>query len=370
MNKHLNYTYHRGCRKNINVMFEKKIHLVSVACVITIATIYAQPLHGLKKPPLPDSTGKKLTTTKSRLSFGEPVFDFGRVPRNTVLKHAFKYGVSVVDTVHIVRSASSCGCTFAEVPKKPLAPQDTGSIIVTYKTSNVESPFEKTFTLYTNSELTPEIVLTLKGTVFRCVSPNPPVIHLDEAQIGSGWKKNITVSWERWANTKLKKPKKAPSFISIGTPIQDKNDKVTWRISVSLSPKAQAKYYLDTLVIPTTDTTWPEVKIPVQGTIKDIVTTKPLVVNMGQVKIGTQTSNSFLVVSSVQGSRVEKVQSSTDKIHAKVGKVENNGKITRINLSTSSTPEPGTIGTNILVTVNVSGKNRELKVPVVGRFVD
>lgn len=56
------------------------------------------------------------------------------------------------------------------MPKKPLAPKDTGTIVGTYKTSNVESPFEKTFTLYTNSEVTPEIVLTLKGTVFVCIT--------------------------------------------------------------------------------------------------------------------------------------------------------------------------------------------------------
>lgn len=52
-----------------------------------------------------------------------------------------------------------------------------------------------------------------------CVSPNPPVLHLDEAQIGSGWKKDLTVRWERWGKTKLKKPRKVPLFLRIGTDI-------------------------------------------------------------------------------------------------------------------------------------------------------
>lgn len=87
----------------MNVKFEKLVRLVNLVCIITVATICAQPLSGQKQPLPPDSSGNKPVMTKSRLSFGEPVFDFGRVPRNTVLKHAFKYGVSFVDTVRIVR---------------------------------------------------------------------------------------------------------------------------------------------------------------------------------------------------------------------------------------------------------------------------
>lgn len=333
-------------------------------------TVKAEKLPPKIKDSIPEKEGKKISSTKSRLSFGEPTFNFGRVPRKTKLTHTFKYGVSVVDTVRIIRTSSSCGCTYATVPKGPLTPKDTGSIIVSYKTGMVEGAFSKTFTLYTNSTTTPEIVLTIKGDVIRCVAPAPPVIHLDQVQLGSGWKKEIKIRWKRWRDAGLKKPKKIPEYLTLGTPHKDKSDSTLWYVPVSLSSKVVAKYYLDTLAVPTADSTWPLVKIPVQGTITDVVTTKPLVVNMGQVKVGKNVSNSFVVVSSVQGAKVEKVTSSTGKITAQIGKVSDDGKTTRINLSTSSNPEPGSVGTDIMVTVRVNGKKRELKVPVVGRFLE
>ena len=305
----------------------------------------------------------------SRLSFGQTAYDFGQVPRNTPLRHAFKYGVSSADTLIILRTVSSCGCTFAKVPKQTLPPGDTGAIEVTYATGLIEGPFEKTFSISTNSKTTPEIQLVLKGSVVRDAWTDPPIINLDEAQIGSAWKTDLRIHWSRWRKPRFKIVPPIPEAVAVGNIRPEKGDSTLWHLDIGLSPQAGPRYSQDTLVLKTADTSWPEIKVPVQGTPADMVTAKPPVVNMGQVKIGQKVGNSFLIVSSAPGVSIASVRSSTPFVSASPGKPEEGGRNVRINLATSGTPDPGGIATEILVAVLIGGVRKDVKVPVVGRFV-
>lgn len=62
--------------------------------------------------------------------------------------------------------SSSCGCTTAEYPQKPLAPGKSGKIAVEYNTSNIGS-FRKTLVVVSNAKNHPKKVLKIKGKVVK-----------------------------------------------------------------------------------------------------------------------------------------------------------------------------------------------------------
>ena len=64
----------------------------------------------------------------------------------------------------IDHTSSSCGCTTAEYPKKPIAPGQKKKIVVRYNTSNVGS-FQKTIVVVSNATNNPKTVLKIKGNV-------------------------------------------------------------------------------------------------------------------------------------------------------------------------------------------------------------
>lgn len=62
--------------------------------------------------------------------------------------------------------SSSCGCTTAEYPQKPLAPGKSGKIAVEYNTSNIGS-FRKTLVVVSNAQNQPKKVIKIKGRVLK-----------------------------------------------------------------------------------------------------------------------------------------------------------------------------------------------------------
>lgn len=62
--------------------------------------------------------------------------------------------------------SSSCGCTTAEYPQKPIEPGKSGRIVVKYGTSNIGS-FRKTLVVVSNAMNHPKKVLKIKGRVLK-----------------------------------------------------------------------------------------------------------------------------------------------------------------------------------------------------------
>ncbi len=92
-------------------------------------------------------TSKKIPIFK----FYEETFDFGHIKEGQKVHHTFKFkNVGNADLV-ISNAHGSCGCTIPEYASKPVAPNEEGSIEVTFNSQGKLGANHKTVTLIANT---------------------------------------------------------------------------------------------------------------------------------------------------------------------------------------------------------------------------
>jgi hypothetical protein len=92
------------------------------------------------------------------MSFDEKQFDFGAITQGTPVEHIFKFTNTGKSNLVIVDAKSSCGCTVPTFTDKPVAPGETGELLVKFNGSG-KNQVSKTVTITANTEAGKETLL-------------------------------------------------------------------------------------------------------------------------------------------------------------------------------------------------------------------
>lgn len=85
------------------------------------------------------------------MTFEETVHDFGTIDQGTNVEHVFKFTNTGNAPLVIVDAKSSCGCTVPQYTKEPVAPGETGEMLVKFNGSG-KNQISKTVTITANTE--------------------------------------------------------------------------------------------------------------------------------------------------------------------------------------------------------------------------
>lgn len=100
---------------------------------------------------------------KADIKFDQTTYNFGTLPSDTATVHCTFTFTNVGDAPLVIHQAwASCGCTIPEYTQEPVLPGKTGTVKVTYNTTQRAGHFRKSITLYTNGK-TDTIRLYLEG---------------------------------------------------------------------------------------------------------------------------------------------------------------------------------------------------------------
>lgn len=103
--------------------------------------------------------------TSAKMYIPNSTFDFGRIKVGAKVKHVFYVVNRSKVPLIIYNAATSCGCTVASVPKKPILYNQTDSITAIF--SSTETGMQnKVISLSTNTGNSPQS-LTLIGNVVK-----------------------------------------------------------------------------------------------------------------------------------------------------------------------------------------------------------
>ena len=96
------------------------------------------------------------------MAFKDTRYDFGKIPRNAKVRHAFAFTNAghaplIISDVH-----TSCGCTTPSWPKHVIGVNQTDSILVEYNSEGRPGVFNKGITIVANTYPS-EIYLAIKG---------------------------------------------------------------------------------------------------------------------------------------------------------------------------------------------------------------
>ncbi len=101
-----------------------------------------------------------------KIEFKSQVIDYGEIDKGADGYRSFEFTNTGNAPLIINRVRSSCGCTIASKPEKPVMPGETAVIRVHYNTNHI-GPFRKTVTVYSNAVNVPGgvVKLHIKGKV-------------------------------------------------------------------------------------------------------------------------------------------------------------------------------------------------------------
>lgn len=100
-----------------------------------------------------DEAGKQIPV----MAFEKAEHDFGTIEQGTPQETIFKFTNTGNAPLIITNATSSCGCTVPDPPKDPIAPGDTGELVVKFNGSG-QNQVTKTITVNANTEKGSELL--------------------------------------------------------------------------------------------------------------------------------------------------------------------------------------------------------------------
>jgi hypothetical protein len=91
------------------------------------------------------------TSALAQITFSEEAFDFGEVDAGAVMQHTFSFTNTGTVPLIIRDVRSTCGCTVADWPRRPIEPGGKGEIPVTFDTKNKNGTQSKPITITANT---------------------------------------------------------------------------------------------------------------------------------------------------------------------------------------------------------------------------
>ena len=91
------------------------------------------------------------------MSFSESTYDFGTINQGEAQEHVFTFTNTGEADLVIVDAKSSCGCTVPQYPKTPIAPGESGEMLVKFNGSG-KNQVSKTVTITANTQKGKEMI--------------------------------------------------------------------------------------------------------------------------------------------------------------------------------------------------------------------
>ena len=130
----------------------RKIALFFV-CSLTFISIGCNESASKKvDPEKANQSELKAATATAAMSFDKTMHDFGAIQEGETVKTTFTFTNTGKTDLIIVDARGSCGCTVPNYPKNtPIAPGQTGEILVSFDSSNKPNMQQKTVTISANT---------------------------------------------------------------------------------------------------------------------------------------------------------------------------------------------------------------------------
>jgi hypothetical protein len=94
----------------------------------------------------------------------ESIINYGKITKGSNGKREFIIENTGDKPLIITNVQTTCGCTVAEKPTKPILPHKTFNLVVSYDTQRV-GPIEKAIIVESNSKIKSRYTLRIKGEV-------------------------------------------------------------------------------------------------------------------------------------------------------------------------------------------------------------
>jgi hypothetical protein len=103
--------------------------------------------------------------SKARIKFIEDYWDFGSIPKETVVKHDFPFKNTGTDTLVFTRIKPTCGCTTVPLSSDRIAPGVTEELTAYLNTKTLHGSVRKSILIDTNDPVNPYLRISFSATI-------------------------------------------------------------------------------------------------------------------------------------------------------------------------------------------------------------
>lgn len=154
---------------------------ILVVCTILSAFLVLSSAP-VKAQEIPSEAGKWKPeidpASKARIKFLEDYWDFGSIPKESVVKHDFGFKNTGSDTLVITKVKPTCGCTTAPLSSDRVAPGETAEISASLNTKTLKGTVRKSILIDSNDPISPYLKISFKARIddtLATIQSNPQV---------------------------------------------------------------------------------------------------------------------------------------------------------------------------------------------------
>jgi hypothetical protein len=254
--------------------------MVSASALLYAQAPAVQPLPGLPAPapqPSAPNAPAPAATPSPTIQFETPIYDFGRMKSGDPVKYSYIFTntapVGCGAILEVTHVQPSCGCTTAGDWTRKVEPGKTGTIPIQFNTANYNGGVLKQITVTCNDSAHPNVVLQLKGTVWKLIDIAPPYsgITLGPDATSGSTSVRITSNMEEPIN--LSQPesnnRQVTGVLTTNRPGKD------FQVLLSTVPPLNPGTFTAEISIKTDSTNMPVIKVPVWVNIQPVINLTP-----------------------------------------------------------------------------------------------
>ena len=203
----------------------------------------------------------------------QPVYEFGEVEPTTPVEHTFTIRNKGDLTLEIKRVQPSCGCTTAQISQMTLKPGETATLPAHVNLQGRSGVQEKHILIESNDPQTPNLMLTLKGTVRQDFMLAPD--RLTPGQLRGDQPSAMEVVFNNNTTQAVKVVRVETSNSNLAATVSAVTEGKTYRISVLTVPPLRSGPFDGTVRIFTDSPTRPVFDVPVGAVVMGAIVVAP-----------------------------------------------------------------------------------------------
>lgn len=273
-------------------------HLSRITLSAVLLAVFAAPATLLAQAPPAATPATPATPAKPaaapRLAAVEAVKDVGKVAKSEKVDVVFEIRNNGDAELVLSDVRPTCGCTVAKYDAR-IAPGATGKVHAAVDTSDFSGPIAKTITVLSNDPATPRLTLTIKADVQPQVELYPGFARFNFVQSQEAtsarqwvWASNhpgfeiLSVqSPYKFVTASFRKAK--PDELHDGE--SAKANPNQWLVETTIQPDAEIGALREFLVVKTNHPKQKELRIPVTGFVRPVMSVTPYVADLGAVQL-------------------------------------------------------------------------------------
>lgn len=246
----------------------------------------------------------------------EPVVDFGAVNRGVKIKHRFAIRNEGDEILTVREVQPACGCTVAEFDRT-IAAGEEGSIQAVVDTSEFRGPIAKSITVFTTDPDNARFNLTIKANVKMQIESKPGYARMIVVQ-GEPTEPMRQWLWT-WDGPPLEVtgvrspiPSLSASFrLATEEERRSEGAQRQWLVDLELADDAPVGPVAGNVLVQTNHPEQPELKIPVSGFVRPVVSVKPRTADFERIEL-TEPVKTLLEIKNLGSDDVAVLGATTD----------------------------------------------------------